>query len=365
MMQHGHPGRGRSTWAYPLWRWLGFAALLFVLMLALAAFALLNLSPLPGMASSSVLAAARQPTPTGTPPPHFAAPPASTFAAPALPAECTAGNRYAVAHELIISTTEWICGRATALGGGVTVLGRVGGDVVVIGGRATIAGQVDGAVTAVGGNVTLLQGARVGGSVQAYGGSVQTKGDVQVGGGIQREPSLSTFGQVQWPFVVPGISALVPRLIFWALAGLLVARFLPAPLRRVESALRGQPAASLLLGVGATIAALAISVLLIITCLGIPVAAVLLFVIWVAWVVGTVAVGLWLGKAIFRVALPRDGRAVLLPAVLGVLLLTIAEGIPCLGGVLLLLVSALGLGAVLLSFLGERRARQSRPWPVA
>jgi hypothetical protein len=51
--------------------------------------------------------------------------------------------------------------------------------------------------------------------------------------------------------------------------------------------------------------------------------------------------------------------------VLGVVLLALAEGIPCLGGVLLVVVSALGLGAVLLSFLDERRARQPRPWTAA
>jgi hypothetical protein len=153
-------------------------------------------------------------------------------------------------------------------------------------------------------------------------------------------------------------------LVFWALAGLLVARFLPMPLRRVELVMRSQPGASALLGAGAAIAAVAISVLLVITCLGIPVAMVLLFAIWVAWVVGTVAAGLWLGEAIFRAVLPRE-RHVLLAAVLGVVVLAIAEAIPCLGGVLFLVVGALGLGAVLLCLLGERRARQPRPWTIA
>ncbi|HEX6121709.1 MAG TPA: hypothetical protein VFY89_01045, partial [Ktedonobacterales bacterium] len=297
------------------WGGLGALAPLVIIPLALMLLALAALGwpRALGMADLSARAAGYEATPTSTPPARFAAPP-GTPATPTLPAACTAGNRYAFAHDLIIPASEWICGRATALGGGVTVLGRVGGDVVVIGGRATIAGEVDGSVTAVGGSVTLLQGAKVGGSVQAYGGSVQTRGTVQVGGHIQRDAFVAVPGPVQWPFFVPGLSALVPRLIFWALAGALVAHFLPAHLRRVALVMRGQPVVSAFLGAGGTIAALAISILLVITCLGIPVALVLLFGLWVAWVVGTVAAGLWLGEALLRVALPRERGTVLLPA---------------------------------------------------
>jgi hypothetical protein len=260
-----------------------------------------------------------------------------------------------VAHSLLVGSDEWICGRATVIGGNLTVLGRVGGDVVVVGGSATIGGEVDGSVTTVGGSISLLPGTHVGGTAQAYGGNVQAASNVYVGGGIQRDTSVSALAPLQRPFLWPGYGPPWPSMIFWALAGIVIARFFPSTLRRVERVAQSQPAISVLAGAVAIIAVIGTAILLVFTCLGIPLAAALLVAMWVAWVVGTVAVGYWIGQAIFRAALARERELTILPAVVGVVLLAALEAIPCLGSVVGVVVGCAGVGAVLLTFMQDRQ----------
>lgn len=274
------------------------------------------------------------------------------------PTSCTPGGRLEVGRKLVIGSGEWICGRATAIGGSIEVFGRVGGDVVIVGGDATIAGQVDGNVSAVGGSVSLLEGARVGGTVKAYGGSVQREQNVIVVGGIQPVSTLSALAPLRLPFFLPGSGPVWPSMLFWALAGFIVARFFREPLLRVERVASVQVVPSLVVGALAIIAAVGCALLLAVTCLGIPLALLLLVAVWVSWVVGTVAVGSWLGGLLVRGAPPAARQMLVLPAMVGVVVLAGVEALPCIGIVVGIVVGCVALGSVVLTFMLDRRARR-------
>ncbi|MBF6590593.1 MAG: polymer-forming cytoskeletal protein [Ktedonobacterales bacterium] len=289
------------------------------------------------------------PLPATTPPPR-------TLQSVALPpSACTPGSRYAFARNLVVAQDEWICGRATDVGGNLTVLGRVAGDVIAVSGSVTIGGEVDGSVSTLGGNISLLRGSHVAGTVRAWGGSVRVEPGARTGGGIQRANSLADLVPLRRPFFFPGYGAPWPSLLFWALAGAFIARFFPEPLIRVERVVRGRFGPSILTGAGAFIAGILFSILLLFTCLGIPLAFLLIVGLWVSWVVGTIALGLWLGQRLFQTVQPRERPQVLAPAIVGAILIASAEAIPIVGLLVGMVLGCAGLGAVLLTFVVHGR----------
>lgn len=328
-----------------VWRILG-AALLLVLGVALAAVGAGLTSTLASLASGGI------PVLAGSPAPGLAqmTAPAGRIA---LPPTCTAGSRTALHHNAEVAADEWICGSLTVVGGDATVEGAVGGSVTVAGGNAVIAGQVAGSVTALGGNVELQPGAVVGGSVTVVGGSLRRASDTQVGGGVQAGvnlQSLTPAGLVglDTPYSFPWAA-----LIFWGLAGAALAVFFPRQLGRVRRAVRYRFAQSLVLGAVVWVVGALAAVVLVFTCLGIPLALALGAGLWVASVVGTVAIGLWLGEWLLGAA-RRESASPVAATILGVCLIALAKSVPCVGALVTALVAAAGVGAALLAFRESR-----------
>jgi hypothetical protein len=195
-------------------------------------------------------------------------------------------------QSVTIAADEHICGDASVYGGHITVLGEVDGNVTAVGGDVTIYGQVAGDVRAIGGSVYLQDGARVLGNVHAVGGQVLRDRQAVVGGSIQRENVRHDVVPLGWFGLGDGYAFPWLSLIFWLLAALCVAHFFPEPLGRVRSIARRDFGRSLAMGAVTAVAGGVVSVVLIATCLGIPVALVVLGALWLAWVVGTVALGL-------------------------------------------------------------------------
>jgi hypothetical protein len=113
---------------------------------------------------------------------------------------------------------------------------------------------------------------------------------------------------------------------------------------------------SLLLGMAALIAGVAASVLLFVTCVGIPIAIVLLLGLWVLSVFGTVALGFWLGELLMRDSAYRQRSSFVLAVLIGTVLLALPAEIPCVGGLVRLAVTATGLGAASLTLYYARNA---------
>ncbi|HET9980327.1 MAG TPA: hypothetical protein VFQ32_07780 [Ktedonobacterales bacterium] len=281
----------------------------------------------------------------------------------AQPSGCTAGGHDIFGKDFVVDTRQWVCDHVTDYGGNITVLGHVSSDVVAVGGDIVVSGVVDGRALALGGNVTLLPGAHIGGDVQAIGGSVNRSPGVTVDG--QVDPGI-TAGQ----FSIPNITTIIPvrldwaDVIFWAFSGLVISLFLPSQLIRVQTMARRQPIGSLFLGLLAYIIGLISAIVLVLTCLGIPLALAIGVVLWGGSIFGTAALGHWLGSALTPGARRPKRFPFVLATVIGVTLLAIASTAPFVGGVIRAVVSMVGLGAVLLTIATMRRpgAVRRRAW---
>lgn len=274
---------------------------------------------------------------------------------------CTGTSRDVVNVSVAISQDESLCGDLRVYNGDATVAGRVGGGVTVIHGALAISGEVDGNVTVLGGSVDLRPGARIGGGVNVVGGTLLRAENTSVGGPISTDNTLhqeaiTTFLGFDGAYTFPW-----SHLIFWvAVAGVLVLAF-PRQLALVHRSVHHELPKSFGLGVVAALAGVALAVVLTVTCIGIPIAALLLAALWVAWVVGTVASGSWLGSRMLGIALPERGTP-LLATMLGVAMLALVKAIPCVGGVLSLVIGCVGLGASLLALLYARRSARLARW---
>jgi hypothetical protein len=279
---------------------------------------------------------------------------------------CTAGSRNAFGENVTIAAGEHICGDASVYGGRMTVLGDVDGSVTAVGGDAIIYGDVGGDVRAIGGSVYLHSGAHVMGNVHAVGGNVVRTGTTLVGGNIQRDNVRQDMTPLRWFGLTDSYAFPWLSIFFWVLAAACIAHFFPEPLGRVRAIARSDFSRSLLVGVVTLVAGAIVSLVLIATCLGIPVALAVLGAMWLAWVIGTVALGLWLGDRLLqRVA--AGGHTPVTSAVLGVTIIALAESIPCLGGVISVVLGCASLGAATVAVLHARRSSYRRPrmaWPA-
>lgn len=334
---------------------LGLPALL----LALAAVTGILSAPL-DWALSATQAVFASPAPAVLPPspaPSVSSPSARVGPplAPGGPAGCTGQNATGLRRPVDVGSEQNLCGSVTVVGADVSVEGSVAGSVTVAAGSAIIAGRVGGSVTVVGGDVTLLAGADVGGSVTDAGGTVRRDPASHVGGGVQEGLGLSELAPLQ--AIAPGGAYAFPwaHIIFWALAGAALALFYPSQLARVRRVAARELPGSVAVGALAWVAGALLAVALFITCLGIPFALVLGVGLWVASVVGTVAIGYWIGDRLLGAG-NRERGSPLVPTVLGVSLIALAKAIPCVGAALTVLLACAGLGATLLAWRESRRA---------
>lgn len=273
--------------------------------------------------------------------------------------QCASGSQTVWGKSLTLPQTESVCGDVHVYGGDATLDGNVQGSVTVVGGRAIVNGAVTGDVTTLGGDVVLGAHADVGGNVDALGGTVRKAPSALVGGNIEHGFAFHGVTPLSWLGFTGAFMLRWWSLLFWGLAAALAAIFFPGQLRRVRSALRREPGMSALLGFATLVVGAIVGLVLFITCIGIPVALVLGVALWLAWILGTVALGLWIGEGLLRLGGPTD-RPPVLAAVVGVLALTLCESVPCVGGVINLAAGFLGLGAAMLALLHSRQATALR-----
>ena len=133
----------------------------------------------------------------------------------------------------------------------------------------------------------------------------------------------------------------------------LLTALLPDNLRRVTQTMEQYMAFSLGVGV-LTIVVIAIgSVILAITCIGIPLVIVLGIGLVLAAMAAWVAAGKIIGQKVLQ-ALHSKSRSPVTEALVGVVLLGIASKVPCVGWLFSFLALSWGLGAVVLTRLGTR-----------
>jgi hypothetical protein len=99
---------------------------------------------------------------------------------------------------------------------------------------------------------------------------------------------------------------------------------------------------------------------LFLTCLGIPVTLAIALAMWLAWVVGTVAFGSWLGASLLRGMRHNHEPSLMASTLLGVLLLSLLKALPIAGPVVSVIVGCVALGAASLTLLSARRVSYAR-----
>ena len=281
-------------------------------------------------------------------------PTATTTAGLTPPVPCTSRDTGAFRQSITIGTDQHVCGNVVVLDGNVNIAGVVDGNVTVAGGNGVISGTVNGSITALDASLHLVNGATVTGSVQVVGGSVQRDTGVFVGGSVDQginpqHISSSQFRIMESPSDIPW-----SHLLFWVLASIAVTALFPRHVALVRRAARDSLPSAFLVGALCAIVGSVLAIVLVFTCLGIPLALLVAVALAVASVVGTIALGLWLGERLLGQS-TISRRASVFPAMVGVTLLALAEMIPCVGGVLTVLTSCVGLGAAVLALLYSRR----------
>lgn len=272
---------------------------------------------------------------------------------------CAPGNVVAYARGLVIMRDQWICGDVDAYGGGITILGRVTGSVTAFGGGVRVAGPVEGDVTAFGGDIWLLRGASVTGDVQTWGGAIHRTPAALVTGDIERGDRLAIMAQSRWPGFSGHWAFPWPWMLAWAVLAALVVAVAPERTLRVSAVARRAAWRSLAVGVLTILLGATLAAVLFATCIGIPVSLLLLAVLLLAWILGTVALGVWLGEHVVRAIAPNEHSPVL-AAIVGAAVLAGIETIPWVGGGVSVIAGSVALGAALLGRFGSQRAPAGR-----
>ncbi len=271
------------------------------------------------------------------------------------PLQCDSSGTSSLGTDLSIPSTEVICGDVMVVGANVTVQGEVRGAIQVIGGNAFISGVVTGDITVIGGNISVQTGGKVYGAAHAIGGTVITAPNTIVnntGNDIQSPHDLTQ---------APGFNLSIDigsfwlSLLFWMSAALGLTALTPEMIGHVRYTIRRRFFLSGIIGAILALAAGIVSVALVFTCLGIPLALAIAVVTWFGWVVGTVGLGAWLGSALFGGSRSSHPPSLIVSAILGVLILSILKAIPVAGPFIGYLAGAIALGATTLTLLSARR----------
>lgn len=270
--------------------------------------------------------------------------------------------------DFIVHSGERVEG-AVVLGGDVGVEhgGTVEGDLAAVGGDVTIAGDVTGSLIVIGGDLHLAESAFVGGDViapfanieRAPGAEVQ--GQIFAGQGPQFIPrgeifrfrELAPWREIFFAGFLGNIFQTILTILGAVALGILAVVLVPGPMVTVRNTLIAQPAPSLGLGFLAILGAIIVLALLVITCIGIPLAIILGAVLGLAAAFGWVTVGLLGGERLLT-ALQSKEKSPVIAVTLGTLLITLVAHLPCLGFLFFVGISSWGLGAVLLTRFGTK-----------
>jgi hypothetical protein len=219
--------------------------------------------------------------------------------------------------------------------------------------------SVDREVVAILGDVHVSPGARVGGDAVSIGGKIviDEGGEVE---GQQTSVSVPGFAQLLAGLgdgkseappspLLRVLSVLAEFAVLFAMA-LLLLLVVPRRLEAVTAALGHAPARTVLTGLVATVAMPVLTVLLVVTIVGIPLVAVQVRGIAVAGVAGFAALGLYLGSAA-AARLGRGGQVARLA--IGTALLVVVGQIPVLGVMAWVTAWLFAFGAVVRTRFGQ------------
>jgi len=285
-------------------------------------------------------------------------------------------------ESVVIGPGDEVQGDLTVVGGSLELQegGRVNGDVAMLGGNAIIDGEVDGHLVVLGGTVELGSHALIRNNLFTFGASVSRAPGATVQGEtvegfrgrlprlpvIPRIPAIRTWRTTpgQWdqePFfnLLGGFLRFVLNLVALVVLGVLLVLLLPKQTALVGQTVSEAGWTSFAFGLLTFLALVVLVPLLVIICIGIPVAVLLVLAAVAAGLLGWVAIGVLLGHRLLA-ALRTSQPQPVVEVIVGVTALTLLAEIPCLGWLVGAIAGAVGLGAVVLTRFGTMRYAPQR-----
>lgn len=248
--------------------------------------------------------------------------------------------------------------RAVAYGGSLTINGHVEEDAVAIGGSISLGPKawVEGDVVAIGGSISRAEGAVVEGDVEALGGSVVGQIVKNSFREVRQEVRKETQSHHR------GSDSPLAEFLVWFMVlfgtGFLGHLLVPQRMKLIQEEVHYNPLKSGLSGLLGALALAPLTVLLIITVVGIPVA---LLVLWplafLGAALGFTAVASELGT---RLPVFRGRKTQAVVMALGLVLMLVVAMIP-LGAIPIVLLAFIGFGAVVRTRFGTRGGRPGGP----
>ena len=241
-----------------------------------------------------------------------------------------------------------------------TIDGVVREGLGVINGTARITGRVEGGVVVVNGRLELAPGARIERDVMLYRSVMTRADDVVIAGVVHNQTGFSLGAAAAWLVWLSFTIVVV-------LAGLVFAELGPRTLTGsagYEAAYSGRAALTALLAV-ATVPALAFASFA--TVIGIPLGLTLLFVVIPALsFLGYLVSGSALGRMLVaRLSATGAWTSRYRTIVVGLLTLQVLVALPVVGGLIGLIASLLGVGALIARSWSERERTVPTPVPLS
>ena len=258
--------------------------------------------------------------------------------------------------------------RVIRIGRDVTVeAGTKVRSVVTLGGQVTVSGTVEKSIVALGGSVVLTRTALVGGNVSAIGGVIVIARGAEVGGSLTELNSSNLYETLatalssewegwSWVFAIISLSIFLVILML----ALLITALLPKPVQTVSEAITENTFKVALWGILGLVTIAPLTLLLTISVVGIALIPLQVIVVVCAVLLGFIAVGQRLGRAVLSL-LKRPRPGPVRETFWGLILLWAIGWLPYVGWMAKAIAIVLGLGATLVTRFGTYRGWQCVP----
>ncbi|MHB9033253.1 MAG: bactofilin family protein [Anaerolineae bacterium] len=279
----------------------------------------------------------------------------------------TGGPITVVGNDFVVESGTIYNNDIVVIGGNLTLQAnsQVNGQVAVTGGDVDIAGNLNGNLVVLGGTVRLQSSATVNGDIISPGNmdranGATVNGQIVSGAGAAMDLRLAnrlvSLGSESIGSQANGIVRFFATLFLaglYILFAVLIYLLWPARVLQISATTRASWLASLGAGLLTLLVVIVLVPILVVTCIGIPVAMVLLAALLIALLAGTAAIGKQVGQFVF--SLLKASEAPAIEVITGSGILVLFTLIPCIGWLVGFLVGAVGLGATVLTRLGSSK----------
>lgn len=245
------------------------------------------------------------------------------------------------------------------MGGDARVEGEAFGNVVTMGGDVEVEGTVVGDVLTMGGDIRVAESGRVHGQLEAMGGDVhlarersdsRAPAELEIASRSAIRHAATRDRGSSW--VEETLDALMKHALLFLL-GLMLMGLAPARMQALQRQIVTQPVRSLASGFLGLVAGAVLTVVLVITIVGIPGAIVLALGGFLGAYFGLATAASVIGAALPAPAL-KDHPV--LQLAVGILILFLVSRIPVIGPLAAFMATMIGLGAVIVTRAGQRSA---------